>query len=249
MSRERILAEAFVELADTLVDDYDMMDLLYRLTDVCVELLAVDAAGLLLSDQRGQLAPVAASTGETRLLELFQLQTDDGPCLDCLHTGTPVTVTDMEQAHERWPRFAPRATEAGFASVHALPMRLRTEIIGALNLFANRPGPLPDTDLRLAQALADVATIGILSERAIHRSEVLAEQLQGALNSRTVIEQAKGVLAGRSHLDVDQAFTVLRQHARSHHLKLVELAHQVVTGQADIDAIMTGMNPTDPRSK
>lgn len=233
--REQVLAEAFVDLADTLVADYDVLDLLYRLADVCVELLAADAAGLLLSDQRGHLEPVAASTEGTRLLELFQLQTDQGPCLDCFRSGAPVTCTDLAQAEDRWPRFAAHAVAEGFASVHALPLRLRTEVIGALNLFCTAPGPLPDADLRLAQALADVATIGILHERAVRRGEVLAEQLQHALNSRIVLEQAKGALAERAGIDPDEAFLRLRRHARAHNLRLTELARAVVTGRADRD--------------
>lgn len=242
--REQGVIEAFVDLADTLVADYDVIDLLYRLADTCVELLAADAAGMLLSDQRGQLAPVAASTEGTRLLELFQLQTDEGPCLDCFHTGAPVTCTDLAEADSRWPRFATRAAQEGVASVHALPLRLRDETIGALNLFCTRPGPLPDTDLRLGQALADVATIGILNERAVRRGEVLAEQLQGALNSRIILEQAKGVLAALAHIDPAEAFALLRRHARQHNLRLTDLARAVVNGGPELDAVLHPAEPT-----
>ena len=192
------LADVFVEMADTLVDEFDVIDFLHVLTERCVQLLGVSAAGLLLTDQRDSLQVVAASSERTRLLELFQLQTDQGPCVDCFRTGQPVSVADLPSAG-RWPRFTAAAAEVGFAAVHALPMRLRTEIIGALNLFDTNPGALDEDKLRIGQALADVATIGLLQQRAIHRRDTLTEQLQTALNSRVLIEQAKGVLAERLH--------------------------------------------------
>jgi transcriptional regulator with GAF, ATPase, and Fis domain len=226
---EQQLAEAFVEMADTLVDDFDLMEFLHRLTDRCVSLLDVSAAGLLLTDQRGALRMVAASTEETRLLELFQLQTDQGPCVDCFRTGRPVAVADLA-ATDRWPRFVAAARETGFASVHALPMRLRTEVIGALNLFGTQPGGLDENTVRLGQAFADVATIGLLQARAIGRRDTLAEQLQTALNSRILIEQAKGVIAERRRLDMDQSFTILRGTARASNRRLSELARAVIDG-------------------
>ncbi len=228
--RETRLVQAFVELADTLVDDYDVVDILYQLTQRCVQLLGAAAAGLMLSDQRGSLTAVASSTEEARLLELFQLQTDEGPCLDCVRTGEPVLVSDLSTAAERWPNFVPQAVLQGFLSVHALPLRLRRETIGALNLFGRQPGPMPEQDLQVARALADTATIGILHERAVRRGEVLTEQLQTALNSRITIEQAKGVLAYAGHLDMDQAFQALRGYARSHRARLSEIAYQLVKG-------------------
>jgi GAF domain-containing protein len=223
------LTDVFVELADTLVDDFDVIDFLHVLTERCVALLGVSAAGLLLTDQRGALQLVAASSERTRLLELFQLQTDQGPCLECFRTGRPVSVTNLPTAG-RWPRFTAAAAEVGFAAVHALPMRLRDEVIGALNLFDVDPSTLDEATLRIGQALADVATIGLLQQRAIHRREVLAEQLQAALHSRILIEQAKGVLAERMHLDLDDAFTLLRSGARSHNRRLSELAQAIVNG-------------------
>lgn len=228
------LAEAFVEMADTLVDDFDLMDFLHQLTDRCVAVLDVSAAGLVLTDQRGALQMVAASNEQTRVLELFQLQTDQGPCLDCFNTGQPVSVDDLPASGDRWPRFAAAAAEAGFASVHALPMRLRSEIIGALNLFGASPGALDVGTLRLGQALADVATIGLLQARAIRRSETLAEQLQTALNTRILIEQAKGVLAERRQVDMDEAFNVLRAVARNRNRRLTELARAIVDGTETI---------------
>ena len=227
------LADVFVEMADTLVDDFDMIEFLHVLTARCVQLLGVSAAGLLLTDQQDALQVVAASSERTRLLELFQLQTDQGPCVDCFRTGQPVSVADLPSAG-RWPAFTAAAAEVGFAAVHAVPMRLRTEVIGALNLFDTTPGPLDEGKLRIGQALADVATIGLLQQRAIHRRDTLTEQLQTALESRVLIEQAKGVLAERLHLDMDEAFGLLRNAARNNNRRLSELAQAVVEGSDQI---------------
>ena len=196
--REHLVSTAFTRLADTLVDEYDVIDLLDRLVGYSVDLLAVDAAGIVLGDVRGTLRVVAASNDDAQLMELLQLQNDEGPCLECFRTATAVSVPDLADVVDRWPRFT-AAVDARrvFRSVHALPLRLRQESIGALNLFNGRPGPMSEADLSLGQALADVATIGILQERAIRRGEVVNQQLQTALNNRVVIEQAKGVLAER----------------------------------------------------
>ncbi len=227
------LADVLVELADTLVDDFDVIDFLHVLTQRCVDLLDVSAAGLLLANAEGTLQVVAASSERTRLLELFQLQTDQGPCVDCFRTGTPVSVANLPTAG-RWPRFTAAAAEVGFASVHAVPMRLRQEVIGALNFFGVNAGALDEDKLRMGRALADVATIGLLQQRAIHRGDVLSEQLQAALNSRVTIEQAKGVLAERLRIDMDRAFGILRTHARNNNRRLSELAQAVVDGLEQI---------------
>jgi len=227
------LADVFVEMADTLVDDFDVIDFLHGLTERCVQLLGVSAAGLLLTDQRDTLQVVAASSERTRLLELFQLQTDQGPCVDCFRTGQPVSVADLRTAG-RWPRFTAAAAEVGFTAVHAMPMRLRAEVIGALNLFDTTPGPIDEGKLRIAQALADVATIGLLQQRAIHRRDTLTEQLETALHSRVLIEQAKGVLAERLQLDMAAAFTLLRDTARSHNRRLADLAQAIVDGTEQV---------------
>jgi transcriptional regulator with GAF, ATPase, and Fis domain len=228
--REPHLVEAFVQMADTLVDDYDVVELLHQLVEHCLRLLPAGAAGIMLSDQRGNLQVLASSTEQTRLLELFQLQNNEGPCLDCVRTHEPVFAGDLSEELARWPRFAPQALRDGFASVHAVPLRLRRDTIGALNLFGHATGLLGEQDLKVARALADIATIGILQERAIRRGEVLTEQLQTALNSRVAIEQAKGALAQAGDLDMDQAFTVLRSYARTNNIRLSEVAHQIVTG-------------------
>lgn len=242
MSRELQLSEAFIELTDTLVDDYDVVDLLHRLADYCVALLGASAAGLMLADQRGGLRVVASSSEQSRLLELFQLQNDVGPCVECYRTGQPVAANDLTNANS-WPRFGPEAVRLRFRSAQALPMRLRDETIGALNLFAPTVGPLSAEDLRAGQALADAATIGILHERALNRSETLVEQLQSALTSRVIIEQAKGVLAERGRVTTDVAFSLLRDYARRHNLRLTELARGVLDGTTGTSALL------DPKSR
>ncbi|GAA0711524.1 GAF and ANTAR domain-containing protein [Dactylosporangium roseum] len=228
-----VLADVLVEMADTLVDDFDVIDFLQVLTERCVQLLDVSAAGILLTDQQATLQLVAASSERTRLLELFQLQTDQGPCVDCFNSGQPVSVPDIRSAG-RWPRFTAAAAEVGFVSVHAMPMRLRADVIGALNLFGVEPGTLDAGKLRAGKALADVATIGLLQQRAIRYRDTLTDQLQTALNSRVLIEQAKGVLAERLHVGLDQAFALLRGAARNRNRNLSELALAIVDGTDQI---------------
>jgi transcriptional regulator with GAF, ATPase, and Fis domain len=235
---EQRLAQVFVELADTLVDDFDMLDFLSMLVERCVELLDVAAAGVVLSDQKGGLRMAAASSEQARLVELFAIQADDGPCPECVHTGRPVSSADLTAEDARWPRFAPAARAAGFHAAHALPMRLRRTVVGAVNLLNTHTGGVDATSVDLGQALADVATIGMLQQRAIHDSTILAEQLHTALNSRVVIEQAKGVLSAHGGLDMDQAFGALRGFARAHQLRLSEVARMVAEGTADLDAIL-----------
>jgi GAF domain-containing protein len=227
--REALLTRAFVELADTMVDDYDVIEVLDRLVAHSVALLSADAAGIMLVDPGGRLRVVASSSEESSWTELMQIQADEGPCVDCVRTGQPVVVTDLDEAAGRWPQLvAALAGKGSYRSVHALPLRLRGQAIGGMNLFHARPGPLPEADLRLGQALADVATIGILQERAIRHGEIVTEQLQTALNSRIVIEQAKGVLSQFGHLTMATAFERLRRYSRGHHLLLGEVARRVI---------------------
>jgi transcriptional regulator with GAF, ATPase, and Fis domain len=223
-----LLSATFVDLADTLVDDFDVIDFLHMLTERSVALLGASAAGVMLADPRGEPRLAAASSEAAGLIELFQLQNDQGPCLDCLRTGQPVTVADLTAPGQRWPRFAAAASQAGFRSVQALPMRLRDQVIGALNLFGAAPGSLGAGALQIGQALTDVATIGLLQERNVRRAEVAAEQLQGALNSRVVIEQAKGTLAERHGIDMDQAFRLLRTSARETNQRLTDVALRLI---------------------
>jgi GAF domain-containing protein len=230
------LAQTFVELADTLVAGYDLMEFLQTLTERCVELLEVDAAGLLLAGADGTLRLVAASTEQARAMELLQLQHDEGPCPEAFRTGQSVIVSDIRapEAAARWPRLAEAARRLELAGVHSVPMRLRDQVIGTLNLFTAAPGALEPEVARVARALVDVATIGILQERAIREQEVVAGQLQVALNSRVVIEQAKGILAERLQTSPDQAFLLLRRYARDHNQALTALAGDVIRGTAAI---------------
>ena len=228
------LADVFVQVADTLVDEFDLIEFLQMLTGRTAELVDASAAGLLLADQQNNLQFMAASDEGAKMLELFQVQVHEGPCQDCFRTGQPVTNADLAGAASRWPVFAPRAVEAGFGSVHAIPMRLRSQTIGALNLFGDGAGRLQPDGMHIVQALADVATIGLLQERAVRRGEVLTEQLQSALNSRIIIEQAKGVIAQIYTVDIDKAFELLRGYSRRHHLRIGNVARALVTDPASI---------------
>jgi GAF domain-containing protein len=233
LSAERV-AEVFVEVADTLVDEFDLIEFLHMVTARTSELVGSAAAGLLLVDHEGRLQFMAASNEAVELLELFQLQAHEGPCQDCYRTGIPVTNADLSTAQDQWPSFAPRAVKAGFRSVHAFPLRLRQQVIGTLNLFGPDLGQMQPADVRVVQALADVATIGLLHERGVRRAEVLAEQLQGALNSRVIIEQAKGALAQIHGCTVGEAFELLRGYCRSHGLRLGAVAYAVLTDPASV---------------
>ena len=239
------LARVFVEVADTLVDEFDLIEFLQVMTSRTAELLDSSPVGLLLADQRGRLEFMAASEESVKLLELFQVQQQQGPCYDAFRTGQPVVNADLRQAKARWPRFAPHAVAAGFRSVHAFPLRLRAEVIGALNVFsADVGGHLEDDDVKIVQALADIASIGLLQQRAISRGELLTEQLQGALNSRVVIEQAKGAVAEARNVTVTEAFDLIRGYARRHNLRLVDVAHTAVTNLASIPELSQPNAPT-----
>ncbi|GAA3029493.1 GAF and ANTAR domain-containing protein [Streptomyces olivoverticillatus] len=234
MSRQQQVSEVFVEMADTLVDDFDIIDFLQKLSARCVELLDVSAAGILLADSRGDLQIIAASDENTRLLELFALQHDQGPCVECYTQGAArlnIDLTDPVVA-QHWPLFADRACGSGYATTHALPLRLRHHVMGALNLFHTERAVLGVEDTTLAQALADIATIGILQQRTLEQSQTERSQLQAALTSRIVIEQSKGILAERLQTSPDHAFATIRAHARTHHLRISELARQIVDGDA-----------------
>ena len=245
MPRETRLARTLVELADTLVADFDVVDLLTLLADRCVDVLDVGAAGLMLAPPDGGLRVMASSSEAMRVLELFELQAQEGPCLDCYRTAQQVVNQDLATVDGRWPRFAREALDAGFHSVHALPMRLRGTVIGALSLFNRDAGEMREADLDAAQAFADVATIAILQHRAVVEAHVLNEQLNHALNSRIAIEQAKGVLAEREGLTMEGAFATLRQHARSHNLLLVNVASDVISGALP-GSMLDRPSPTKP---
>ena len=223
ISPER-LARVFVEVADTLVAEFDVIEFLQMVTTHTSDLVDARAAGLLLADPAGRLQMMAASDERAEMLELFQAQAIEGPCQDAFRSGVPVVNVDLREAGHLWPQFAPRAVALGYHSVHAFPMRLRSEMVGALNLFSGETGQIDQTDAQMVQALADVATIGLMQERAIRRGEVLAEQLQSALNSRIVIEQAKGAVAQIHGGTPDEAFARIRAFCRRHGLRLGEVA-------------------------
>ena len=230
MNREALLTATFVELADTLVDDFDVVDLLTQLTSRCVEVFDVDAAGIMLAGRDDVLRVVASSSAAMRVLELFELQEAEGPCPDCYRTGEPVVAIALDASDERWPRFAPEAVKGGFRSAVAVPLRLRGSTIGALNLFRTTDGDLDADDLAAAQAFADIATIGLLNRQAADDAARINRQLSEALDSRVVIEQAKGMVAERVGTDMDEAFELLRSHARSNNMRLAVLAKDVIDG-------------------
>jgi GAF domain-containing protein len=239
VSRESKLNAAFVILADTLTADFDVVDLLQNLVETCAEILDTQAAGLMLLDAVGHLQLVASTSEEASLVEVMQLNAGAGPCVECFTTGKPVTVADIDQLAGKWPEFRAGALKQGFRSVHAAPMRLRGQVLGALNLFGTSVGELGEADIAVAQALADVATIGLLQERSIRQSGVVAEQLQHALNSRILIEQAKGVISESAGMTMDDAFAAMRRHARDHNLTLTAVATAVIDRTLDVWATRT----------
>lgn len=255
-SREQRVADAFVAVADTLVDDFDIIDLLHTLVNECVGLLDVDAGGLLLVDDHGDLQVVASTSEQAKLVEVMQLGAGAGPCVDAFHEGRAITVGDMATDGDPWPVFQRAALEQGFHAVFATPLRLRGKVIGAMNLFSAGIGGPTESDALVAQALADIATIGILQERNQRDSTILNEQLQRALESRVLIEQAKGVLAAVGSLDMDQAFNALRDYARANRMSLRDVSEKVANRTLDdiVGAISatrtagaTGVTPTTPK--
>ncbi len=243
--REAEVTRAFVTLASSLANGYDVVDLLTGLVEDCARLLDITSAGILLADGLGDLHMMAASTSATRALEVFQSQRDEGPCRDCHRDGTAVSVPNLHTELDRWPQFVPAALAAGFQAVHAVPMRLRDNVLGALNLFNATAGPLPDADLVLAQALADVASVALIQDQAVTDRTVVVEQLQHALDSRVILEQAKGVLAHAAGIDTDQAFTVLRRYSRNHNLRLTDVARAILTKTLAPQALLEGTQPAD----
>ncbi|MDJ0324706.1 GAF and ANTAR domain-containing protein [Cryobacterium sp. PH31-AA6] len=227
-TREDRLIDTFATLADTLVAGYDVVDLLQTLVESCASLFDIAAAGILLADEDGELEVVASTSEASRLVEVMQLSAQAGPCVECFSTGSVVSLPDVEDSPPAWQRFRDSAREQGFAAVHAIPLRLRETTIGTLNLLSNIPGALRTQDVRAAQALADVATIGILQERTVRESNSVREQLTLALNSRVVIEQAKGVLAHTRGVSMEEAFALIRNHARSNRVMLSEVAQGLV---------------------
>jgi transcriptional regulator with GAF, ATPase, and Fis domain len=238
MAREQRIVETFVEFADTLVADFDVIDFLHRVAERCVELLDCVEAGVLIADAAGALRVMASSSERTDALELLQAQNAEGACFECYQHGRLVLSEDLAADVERWPLFAPASVRAGFASVHAVPMRAHGKAIGALNLFRAESGRLAERDVPVSQGMADIAAIGLLNERESRETQDTVSQLQGALQSRVVIEQAKGLLAERLHLSMDEAFARLRGYAREHRHRLSQVADELIEGHLDDDAFI-----------
>jgi GAF domain-containing protein len=234
LSREAALLSTFTRLADTLVVGYDVVDLLQTLVDTCRDVLGTDAAGILLADANGELEVIVSTSEAARLVETLQLGAEAGPCVESYRSGEPVSVVDLSTAPSAWTEFTSGAQALGFHAVHAFPLRLRETTIGSLNLFSNQARELDASDALAAQALADVATIGILQERSVRENAVLADQLQNALNRRVIIEQAKGVVAHTHGILPSDAFDLIRAYARSHRLPVSEVAAQLVNLTLDL---------------
>lgn len=238
--RETRVLDAVVSLVDSLLDDFDVVDLLTELTERCADLLDIAAAGFLLADPLGQLRLLAATSTETRELELFQLQTEEGPCVECYATGLPVSVADLRAETARWPRFVPAARDAGVASVHAVPMRAAGTVLGSLGLFGNRPGELSQSDLLLGQTLAHVACVAILQQLPPTPATVIP-QLRAALTHRIVVEQAKGFLREHFDISVDEAFSLLRRYSRAHGDHLTDVARRLMADPGARPALLHNM--------
>jgi transcriptional regulator with GAF, ATPase, and Fis domain len=239
-SREAWLAETLVELADTLVDEFDMVDFLTLLAERCVELFGAVEAGLMLADPSGNLRYMASSSERAKILELFELQNEEGPCLDCFRTGEQVVNQRLGDSSGRWPNFSGKAEAAGFVSAHALPLRVRGTVIGAINLFHAEDRRLAAGDVLLGQAMADIATIGILQARILSQATVVAEQLQKGLQGRISLEQAKGRLAERAGIELDEAFSWLRSYARRNTRGLTSVAAAFLSGDLAMEDLMPG---------
>ena len=236
LAREALTAATFVEIVDTLVTDFDVIEVLTLLSSRCVQILGAAAAGILLADRSGQLRVIGASSEQIEILELFQIQNDDGPCLECFNTGHVVLNGDVRTGSP-WPGFADESVSAGFPSVCAVPLRLNNLTLGCLNLFLAEPSPLSPQDVALAQALADVASIAIVQDRATRDAALREGHLQRALDSRIAIEQAKGMIAERNNVGMDEAFSRLRAFARNSNRGLTEVAESLVTGKLPLHSL------------
>lgn len=228
-TREHRLVDTFVSLTDTLVADYDVVDLLQTLVDEATKLFDASAAGILLVNDDQVLEVVASTSERSTFIGLLQLNAGEGPCVEAFATGRAVSVVDVAEMQRRWPLFAAASRESGYASVHSIPLRLRDTTLGSMNLFRETEGALNEDDARAAQALTDVATISILQQRVVEHATIAQDQLQRALDSRVVIEQAKGFLAHTRQVDMDEAFRILRDHARSHRAPLGDVARAVIS--------------------
>ncbi len=236
-ARERRLIETFLALTDTLTGEFDTVDFLTMLAERSTDLLGVSATGVVLTDGRGGLSVAAGSFRRSELREVFAAATEAGPCRDCVDSDAPVSAADLRDT-DRWPRFRAAAAAAGFAAVHAVPMRSHERAIGAVTFLHDEPRRLDAADARLGQALADAATIGLLHEQAARRAETVAQQLRSTLQNRVILEQAKGVVAAQGDVSPADAFTILRAHALSQGLHLSDLARGVVERTVDVATVI-----------
>jgi transcriptional regulator with GAF, ATPase, and Fis domain len=244
-TREELLVRAFVTLADSMVTDYDLIDLLQTLVDQATELFDAEASGIIMGPDVDHLDVVVSTSEKSRLVGLMQLSAGEGPCVEAVTTGNVVSVANTAEITDRWPKFAAEALDAGYVSVHAIPMRLRGQIIGSLNLFRNHEGALNKADAIAAQAMADVATITVLQERTVRDGSIVNVQLQRALDSRIIIEQAKGVIAQSQGIDMQAAFDLIRRESRRRSVALTAIATQIVEGRAMIASAKQAKDPVE----
>ncbi len=245
-SREERLSQAFVELAGTLVDDFDVVDLLTTLSLHCVDLLKVRSSGVILADLDERLHVIGASSEESHELDLREIQSGQGPCMDCYRTGLLQSAPDLD-TETRWPRFVPMALGLGYRSIHALPLRLRGQVIGALNLMRTEPGRLSESDLRTAQALADIAAVGMFSHRQVAHAGHLTDQLLATRTSRSHVERAVDIVAAHRRVGTATAFRALRERSRRDGVRMSELAHDITRGAFDVTALADLVDDLDDR--
>lgn len=247
-SRETLINKAFVSVADTLTTDFDVVDLLHKLVEQCTTILETDAGGLMLVDDDGQLQLMTSTSEAADFVEVMQLTADSGPCIECFTTGASVSVSDIAET-DRWPAFRKAALQKGFRSAHAVPLKLRGQVIGTMNLFAVTVGALTQRDAAVAQALADVATIGILQDRISRENTILADQLHRALDSRILVEQAKGMIAHALTINIDDAFSLLRAYARANGLTIRDVAEGVSERTIATQSLVLAYSATRPARK
>jgi GAF domain-containing protein len=247
MTREERIVETFVELTDTMVDHFDVIEFLHRLVERSLELMDCAEVGLLLANAAGSLQVMASSSERSEALELLQSRNEEGPCFECYRSSRLVFSEDLAADNDRWPTFAPAAVRHGIKSVHAIPMRVHSRTIGALNLFRGEAGRLAARDVPLGQGMADIAAVALIQERAMRETRGVVQQLHGALSSRVLIEQAKGILAERGHVSVDAAFASIRRYARHHNSRLSDVAQDVIEGRLDPAALAELLPGTAPQ--
>ncbi len=250
MTREERIVETFVELTDTMVEHFDVIEFMHRLVERSLELMDCAEVGLLLANAAGSLQVMASSSERSEALELLQSHNEEGPCFECYRSSRVVFSEDLAADVDRWPTFAPAALQNGINSVHAIPMRVHSRTIGALNLFRAETGRLAERDVPLGQGMADIAAVALIQERAMRETRGVVQQLHGALTSRVLIEQAKGVLAERGHVSVDAAFAGIRRYARDHNSRLSDVARDVIEGRLDAAALAElSRGSTAPRTR